>query len=96
MPDAIEPSGERGYPRDVESRLRVLEEIAAATKEALSEGRAEARALRGEMNARLAALEAEIDAMDERRERDFRILFGTIITTTLGLAWLIAHSAHWL
>jgi hypothetical protein len=34
--------------------------------------------------------------MEQRRERDFRITFGAIITTTLGLAYLIAHTAHWL
>ncbi len=94
--DVIEPGGERGYPGDVESRLRVLEEIAAATKVAITEGRAEQRALRTEMNAGFAALRAEIASVDQRRERDFRILFGTIITTSLGLAWLIARSAHWL
>ena len=94
--DVIEPGGERGYPGDVESRLRVLEEIAAATKVAITEGRAEQRALRTEMNAGFAALRAEIASVDQRRERDFRILFGTIITTPLGLAWLIARSAHWL
>jgi hypothetical protein len=34
--------------------------------------------------------------MEQRRERDFRITFGAIITSTLGLAYLIAHTAHWL
>lgn len=29
-------------------------------------------------------------------DRDFRILFGAIISTTLGLAWLMAKGFHWL
>ncbi|HEY2619443.1 MAG TPA: hypothetical protein VGI78_19030 [Acetobacteraceae bacterium] len=32
----------------------------------------------------------------QRRERDFRITFGAIISTALGLAFLIARTAHWL
>ena len=44
----------------------------------------------------LRAMRADIAAVDQRRERDFRITFGAIITTTLGLAFLIARTAHWL
>jgi len=130
MPDVpIEGSGERGYPSDMEARLRVLEEIAAATKEALIEFRADQRtmraemtagfgsihsdmtggitslraemiagdtAIRGETTAGFTSMRAEMIAMEQRRERDFRILFGAIIASTLGLAYLIAHTAHWL
>ena len=86
MPDApIEADSQRGYPEDMEARLRVLEEIAAGTKAMLADIRADQRAMR-----------AEIIAMDQRRERDFRLAFGAIITTSLGLAYLIAHTAHWL
>jgi hypothetical protein len=86
MPDGpIEDGDQRGYPGDMEARLRVLEEIAAGTKAILAEIRADQRAMR-----------AEIIAMDQRRERDFRLAFGAIITTSLGLAYLIAHTAHWL
>jgi hypothetical protein len=86
MPDTpIEAGGGRGYPADMEARPRVLEEIAASTKAILAELRADQRAIR-----------AEIIAMDQRRERDFRLMFGAIITTTLGLAYLIARSPHWL
>jgi hypothetical protein len=42
------------------------------------------------------AMRADIAAVDQRRERDFRITFGAIITTALGLAFLIARTAHWL
>ena len=69
----------------MEARLRVLEEIAASTKAILAEIRADQRVMRSEMT-----------TLDQRRERDFRITFGAIITTSLGLAYLIAHTAHWL
>jgi hypothetical protein len=69
----------------MEARLRVLEEIAASTKAILAEIRADQRVMRSEMT-----------ALDQRRECDFRITFGAIITTSLGLAYLIAHTAHWL
>ena len=41
-------------------------------------------------------MRTDIAAADQRRERDFRITFGAIITTTLGFAFLIARTAHWL
>jgi hypothetical protein len=86
MPDApIEADSQRSYPHDMEARLRVLDEIAAGTKAILTEIRADQRAMR-----------SGIIAMDQRRERDFRLAFGAIITTSLGLAYLIAHTAHWL
>ena len=119
MPDTpIEGGGERGYPDDMEARLRVLEEIAAGTKAVLAEIRADQRAMRAEMAAGFAAGRAEMaaglaagraemaagfaagraemTALDQRRERDFRLTFGAIITATLGMAYLIARSAHWL
>jgi hypothetical protein len=108
MPDTpIEAGGERGYPDDMEARLRVLEEIAAGTKAILAEIRADQRAMRAEMvagftagraemAAGFTAGRAEMTALDQRRERDFRLTFGAIITATLGMAYLIARSAHWL
>jgi hypothetical protein len=97
MPDTpIDAGDERGYPEDMEARLRVLEEIAASTKVILAEMRADQREARREMTAGFALLRSEMTAIDQRRERDFRLTFGAIITTTLGLAYLIAHAAHWL
>jgi hypothetical protein len=94
MPDLpIEGGSERDYPSDMERRVRVLEEIAAATKAMLAEIRADQRAMRAEMAANAAAMRSEIIGM-ERRERDLRITFGAIISTTPGPASLIAHTAH--
>ncbi len=61
------------------------------------------------VEARIAKLEATVehiqsdmrdvkeDVRDHRRdgERDFRILFGAIITVALGLAALMARGFHW-
>ena len=108
MPDVpIDGGSERDYHSEMEPRVRVLEEIAVATKAMLAEIKADQRAdradttagfaaLRTEMTTGFATMRAEMISMEQRRERDFRITFGAIITTTLGLAYLIARSAHWL
>jgi hypothetical protein len=108
MPDTpIAGGGGQDYPVDMEARLRVLEEIAASTKALLGDIRTEQRSgiadLRTELRngltdlrAELRAMRGDIAAVDQRQERDFRITFGAIITTTLGLAFLIARTAHWL
>ena len=108
MPDVpIEGGAGRDYPAEMEARVRVLENIAATTKAGLADIRADQRAMCGEMLAGFAAMRAEMTAgfatmrteiltIEQRRERDFRITFGAIITSTLGLAYLIAHTAHWL
>jgi hypothetical protein len=97
MPDVpIEAGADHGYPGDMEARRRVLEEIAASTKTMLAEIRADQRAMRAETTACFGAVRSEMAALDQRRERDFRLTFGALITTTLGLAYLIGHTAHWL
>ena len=95
MPDTpIAGSGGHDYPADMEARVRVLEEIAASTKAILGDIRAEQRSGIADLRTELRAMRADIAAVDQRRERDFRITFGAIITTTLGLAFLIARTAH--
>ena len=94
MPDLpIEGGSERDYPSDMERRVRVLEEIAAATKAMLAEIRADQRAMRAEMAANAAPMRSEITGMVQWRERDLRITFGAIISATPGPASLIAHTA---
>src|ERR1043165_2466680 len=89
MPDTpIAGSGGQDYPADMEARVRVLEEIAGGVKALLGDIRSEQRELRSELRTELRAMRADIGAVDQRRERDFRITFGAIITTALGLAFL--------
>jgi hypothetical protein len=68
----------------MEARVAVLEEIASATKQATVELRLEVH----ETNRR-------VDALRDAVESDSRILFGALITATLGLAALIAKGFHW-
>jgi hypothetical protein len=97
MPDTpVAGGGGHDYPADMEARIRVLEEIAASTKALLSEIKAEQRSGFSDIRTELRVVRADMAAIDQRRERDFRITFGAIITTTLGLAFLIARTAHWL
>lgn len=67
---------------NMEARVAVLETIAAQTSATLLEIKQELREFRSEFR--------------RIHDRDFRITFGAIITTTVGLAALIAHVAHWL
>ncbi|HXT78600.1 MAG TPA: hypothetical protein VN702_03480 [Acetobacteraceae bacterium] len=57
-------------------------------------------ALRQETQSSFAALRQEINTgfADVRRvhDRDFRLTWGALIGGSLGLLYLIAHTAHWL
>jgi hypothetical protein len=64
------------YPADMEPRLRVLEEIAARNKALVGDIKSEQRDLRTE----LRAMRAAVPAVNQRRERDFRITIGAIIS----------------
>lgn len=108
-----------------EPRVRVLEEIATSTKDALlglkadlaefrTEIRGELGAIRTEFRSELGGVRGEIvgvrgelrdlrrdmaagfDTVNQRRERDFRLLFGAIIVVAIGLAGLIARTQHWI
>jgi capsule polysaccharide export protein KpsE/RkpR len=69
-----------------------------------TELRAEIGALRSELRSELhsvvgelrSELHSEVSELRRIHDRDFRLTFGAIITTALGLAALIAHVAHWL
>ncbi len=112
MPDnGIENAKSGPYSENMGERLAVLETIAAQTTALLSDLRAEMRGsigeLREEMRGSTNELRTEIrglrsdvqtDIRDLRRvhDRDFRLTFGAIVTTALGLAYLIARVAHWM
>jgi hypothetical protein len=68
----------------MEARVAVPEEIASATKQATMDLRQEVR----ETNRR-------VDALRDAVENNFRIMFGALITTALGLAALMAKGFHW-
>ena len=96
----VERSGGEPYGNGMDARVAVLETIAAQTSTTLAEMRKEMHDFRAEIRAKLQGFRSEVhtEMRDLRRthDRDFRITFGATITTTLGLAALIAHVAHWL
>lgn len=81
---------------DLARRVAVLEEIAASTKQVLSELRDEMRIGFRELRTELRDMRTELRDMRQRQERDFRLLFGAVIIATLGLAGLIARTQHWI
>jgi hypothetical protein len=52
--------------------------------------------LRGEMNARFSESRAEMGDQGKRHDRDFKILFGALITLALGLSGLMAKGFGWI
>jgi hypothetical protein len=95
------------YKQGMESRVAVLERIAEQTdatlrdiRSEMREFRTEMRDLRQEMHTGFDTFRQEIQSgFSETRRvhvRDFRITFAALIATALGLAGLVAHSAHWL
>jgi hypothetical protein len=84
VPKNLLPRRPVAYSGDMEARVAVLEEIARNTKEAL-----------GRMEARFDRLDSKIDNVRDKQERDFRFVFGALITAALGLAAMMAHGFHW-
>ena len=90
------------HDRNMEARVAVLEEIAAATKQGFSDMRRDIQETHrriDETNRRMDELRADtnrrFDEMRDRHDRDFRLMFGALITAVLGLAALMAKGFHW-
>lgn len=101
MPDnGIENAKSGPYSENMGERLAVLETIAAQTTALLSDLRAEMRGSTNELRTEIRGLRSDVqtDIRDLRcvHDRDFRLTFGAIVTTALGLAYLIARVAHWM
>jgi uncharacterized coiled-coil protein SlyX len=93
-------AGDGGPPHDpgMEARVAVLEEIASAAKQATLELRNEARETNRRMDGlrdRMDGLRDRMDGLRDTGEANFRIMFGALITTALGLAALMAKGFHW-
>jgi hypothetical protein len=106
---SLPPGGEPPYGPGMEARLAVLEQIAATTRDALVEIKAEMRDIRNEIKDFRKEVKDEFrDVREEMKElrqdqkTDFRITFGALIASTLGLASLLgglaaimAHGFKW-
>jgi hypothetical protein len=79
-----------------EPRVRVLEEIASATRQTLADIRTEMRQSFADLRTDIRDMRNDIGSLRQRQERDFRLLFGAIIVVALGLAGLIARTQHWI
>lgn len=79
----------------VEARVAVLEEIASATKQGMAGLRQDIGELRNETGRRDAGLRQKVHELRNVQERDFRIMFGALITAAIGLAALMAKGFHW-
>ena len=97
--DNLAGGGGSPHDRRMEARVAVLEEIAAATKQGIVDIRNEIREQRSATDRRLDATNQRIDALrdslKDALERDFRIMFGALITAVVGLAALMAKGFHW-
>ncbi len=97
MADGIVEGPERkDFPMSMGARVAVLEALLAQVSATLIEMRKEAHDFRTEMRAEMRDFRTEMRDLRRIHDRDFRITFGAIITTMLGLAALIAHVAHWI
>lgn len=92
----LEKSAAESYTAAMETRVAVLERIAEQTDATLRDLRSEARDFRAEMRDLSRDMHAGFEQIRRTHERDFRITFGALVVTAIGLAGLIAHSAHWL
>ncbi|MBX5462362.1 MAG: hypothetical protein IRZ28_14885 [Steroidobacteraceae bacterium] len=50
----------------------------------------------GHLRARLAGVESDVKQLVQRQERDFRVLFGALMTVAVGLATLLAKGFGWI
>lgn len=74
-------------------RSELRSELHSVLGELRSELHSEMSELRSELR---SELHSEVSELRRIHDRDFRLTFGAIVTTALGLAALIAHVAHWL
>jgi len=87
--------GDNGGMDVLEPRVAVLEQIASDTRDTLKRMETDTRDA-------LKRIETRLDRVDDRHDRDFRLTFGAIITTALGLGALmlgllgvVAHGFKW-
>jgi hypothetical protein len=92
----LEKSTAERYREAMESRVAVLERIAEQTDATLRDIRSELRDFRIEMRELRQDMHAGLNEVRRVHERDFRLTFGALIATAVGVASLIARSVHWL
>lgn len=91
------------WQQSVETRLSELRQDIVALRSETSDGFNDMRKSFDRVDEKFARVDEKFDRvgekfdhMDDKRERDFRILFGAIIFVALGLAGLLARSFAWI
>ncbi len=90
----------------MEARVAVLEHIAASTKEAIVDLRDEMRQERRANHEQIDRLQRsttdqfqriqdQFQRVNQTADRDFRVLFGALIATAIGLSTMMAKGFHW-
>jgi hypothetical protein len=92
----LETDAAERYKVAMEARVAVLERIAEQNHAAFRDLRTDMRDFRAEMREMRQEMQAGFNEARRIHERDFRITFGAFILTAIGLAGLIARSAHWM
>lgn len=81
---------------DLEARVAKLESDVEYIKRDIQDIKTEIRQHRSENTEEFKSVRAEIKEVRELHHKDFRILFGALITVALGLAGLMAKGFNWL
>ena len=92
----LETDAAERYKDAMEARVAVLERIAEQNHAAFRDLRTDMRDFRAEMREMRQEMQAGFNEARRIHERDFRINFGALIITAIGLAGLIARSAYWM
>ena len=92
----LETDAAERYKVAMEARVAVLERIAEQNHAAFRDLRTDMRDFHTEMRELRQEMQAGFNEARRIHERDFRITFGALIITAIGLAGLIARSAHWM
>jgi len=100
--DGMNPLEKFERPSDdwaMEARVAVLEHIAASTKEAIvdlrDEMRQERRATHEQIDRLQRSATDQFQRVQQTADRDFRVLFGALIATAIGLSTMMAKGFHW-
>ena len=92
----LETDAAERYKVAMEARVAVLERIAEQNHAAFRDLRTDMRDFHTERRELRQEMQAGFNEARRIHERDFRINFGALIITAIGLAGLIARSAYWM
>lgn len=85
-----------GGGNDLEARIAKLESDVSYIQRDIVNIREELRDFRSETGIEFKNVRSELKELRDLHHKDFRIIFGAIITVTLGLAGLMAKGFGWL